>query len=512
MSQAPARPGLVERAHHPLRRVDPAIVALTALGFALASYRLGAKSMWLDEAVSADHARLGLHGLWTVVSRTDPNMGLYYVLLHLWVRVFGYGEAAVRSMTVVLAGLAVPVMALLGKRLYGRACGLVAGLLLALSPFFVQYEQTARSYAVVVLLVLLSSYFFVAALERPSRATLIGYVLASALAVYTHYFAALVLLVQLVTLLAVKRRGALTREWLAAAIAVVVLCAPEVVFAHRAGTQGIAWIHEPTLSALVHFPSELAGETVLAAVLVVLACYGLVRAATDREGWRTGFLTAWLVVPVVLDFTVSKLGHPLFVTYYLIVVLPPFLLLAALGVLRLPRGPAAAIALGLLVAFSAVGIRAWYARPSLEDYRGATRYLLANERREDGIIDYPTETVSFGIAYYEALAGAGGPTPVGFVLGRAPFARPPRIWLVMRDSDVPVRERRRVERSMSGQYVQVGTPAVFRNITMILYRLESRASGAIGARRPPRSRAREVMQGPAPTRNKIRRSVAPTRT
>src|ERR1700722_476781 len=164
-----------------LRRIDPAVVALTVLGFALASFRLGTKSMWLDEAVSADHARLGLRGLWTVVSHTDPNMGLYYVLLHFWVRVFGYGEAAVRSMTVVLAGMAVPVMTLLGKRLFGRTCGLIAGLLLALSPFFVQYEQTARSYAVVVLLVLLSSYFFVAALERVSGAALFGYVLTSAL-------------------------------------------------------------------------------------------------------------------------------------------------------------------------------------------------------------------------------------------------------------------------------------------------------------------------------------------
>ncbi|MGZ4328080.1 MAG: glycosyltransferase family 39 protein [Solirubrobacteraceae bacterium] len=141
--------------------LDGRVLALTILGFALAAYRLGTKSMWLDEAVSADHARLGLSALWTVITSHDPNMGLYYVLLHLWTRVFGYSEAAVRSMTVVLAGFSVPVMYLLGKRLFGRTAGLVAGLLLAIAPFFVQYEQTARSYALVVLLVLLSSCFFV---------------------------------------------------------------------------------------------------------------------------------------------------------------------------------------------------------------------------------------------------------------------------------------------------------------------------------------------------------------
>jgi mannosyltransferase len=467
----------------------------------LAAFRLGTKSMWLDEAVSADHARLGLHGLWTVVSHTDPNMGLYYVLLHFWVRVFGYSETAVRSMTVVLAGMAVPVMALLGKRLFGRTCGLIAGLLLALSPFFVQYEQTARSYAVVVLLVLLSSYFFLAALEHASRATLSGYVLTSTLAIYTHYFAAFVLLVQLLTLLAVKRRGAFTRVWLAAAGALMVLCAPAVVFAHRAGTGGISWIHTPTLHTLVHFPSELAGGAGLAGVLIVFACYGFARTVTDRQGWKAGFLAAWLVIPVVLDLAVSKVGHPLFVTYYLIVVLPAFLLLAAVGVAKLPKPAAVAIALGLLAVFSAAGIRAWYTHPSLEDYRDATRYLVQNERRGDGLIEYPAKTASFGIAYYETLDGTRGPTPVGFRLGRTPLAHPPRIWLVMRDSEVSAPKQHRVERSIEGAYRQLGPTADFRNLTVVLYRVRGAGEDRI-----------EPVHLPVATRNKMRRSIAPAKT
>lgn len=463
----------------PLRHIGPAIAALTILGFALASYRLGTKSMGLDEAVSADHARLGLSGLWTVVSSRDPNMGLYYVLLHYWVRVFGYSEAAVRSMTVVLAGLAVPVTVLLGKRLFGRAAGLVAGLLLALGPFFVQYEQTARSYALVVLLVVLSSYFFVTELEKPSRATRVGYVLASTLAVYTHYFAAYVLLVQLLTLLAVKRRGAFTREWLTAAVAVAILCAPEAVFALRAGPGNISWIREPALSSLVKLPSNLAGGISLAAILVILACYGFVRAVADRQGWQAGFVAAWLVVPVILDFAVSKFVQPLFVTYYLIVVLPAFLLFAAVGVVRLPWRAVGLIVLGLLVVLSALGIRDWYTHPSPEDFRGATRYILENEQRDDGIIYYPAGTLAgptSGIAYYEALASTSGPTPVRFQLGRAPLTRPPRIWLVMRDSDVAAagpQRQSQIESSISGEYEQVGAQTDFRNITTILYRLKT---------------------------------------
>jgi mannosyltransferase len=387
------------------------------------------------------------------------------------VRAFGYTETAVRSMTVVLSGLAVPVMVLLGRRLFGRPCGLIAGLLLALSPFFVQYEQTARSYAVVVLLVLASSYFFVAALEQPSRARFVGYALSSTLAIYAHYFAALVLLVQLMTLLALRRRGAFTREWLACAGAVLLLSIPEVVFAARAGTGGISWIQQPTLRDLVHFPSQLAGNAVLGGLLAVLAAYTVVRAIADRHGWQVGFVAAWLLVPVVLDVAVSELGHPLFVTYYLIVVLPAFLLLAAAGTVKLPGQAPAAIAIVLLIASSAVGIHAWYTRPSQEDYRGATRYVLEHERRGDALVADPADAVDFGLAYYEALAGLSGPSQIRLPIA-AGRARPSRIWLVIRDSDVNRVQRLRLERSSPAGY-ELGGRLSFRNLSVVLYRLRA---------------------------------------
>ncbi len=484
MPPASAKSGATGRVSVPLRRVDPALLALTLLAFALAAYRLGSKSLWLDEAVSADHARLGWHGLWTVISHSDPNMGLYYVLLHLWVRVFGYDEAAVRSLTVLLGGLAVPVMALLGKRLFGRNCGLLAGVLLAISPFFVQYEQTARSYALVVLLVLLSCWFFLAALQRPTSGTLAGYAASSVLTIYAHYFAALVLLVQLATLLALRRRDAFAPRWLAVAGAIVVLCAPEALFAHRAGTGGVSWIHVPTLGTLVRFPGDVAGGKALAAVLIVLACYAVVRAVLARESerWRVWFLVLWLVGPVVLVFAVSRLGRPLFVTYYLIVVLPAFLLLAARGATLLPGRAPAAVAAALLIACSAVGLRDWYRSEGVEGYREATRYILAEARPADGVLGYPAKTVAYGLAYYEALAHARGPTPVAYRLGSAPLAHPPRIWVVLRQSDVSAQEERAVRESIAARYAPVGSQPDFTGLHVLLYRLKAAASRAAASR------------------------------
>ena len=187
-------------------------------------YRLGAKSLGYDELVSAAHARLDLAHLWTVITTHDPNMALYYVLLHFWVRIFGYTATALRSLSVVAGALAVPVTMVLGRRLFGRPVGAVAGLLLAISPFLVHAEQTARSYALLVTLVALSWYFFVAALERPTTGRQVGFVLAISLAILAHYMAAYVLLVQVLCLLAVERRAAFTWRWLVTAVAVALLC------------------------------------------------------------------------------------------------------------------------------------------------------------------------------------------------------------------------------------------------------------------------------------------------
>jgi 4-amino-4-deoxy-L-arabinose transferase-like glycosyltransferase len=447
-----------------LARVDPAVVALTALALAAASYGLASKSLWLDEAVSFNHVSSGVRTLGGAVVGGDPNMGLYYVLLYGWTRIFGYGEAALRSLSVVVGALTVPMIVMLGRRLFGRAAGWMAGLLLALSPFFVHYEQTARGYALVVLLVTVSSYFFVCELERPSEATRVGYVLASALAVYAHYFAALVLLAQLLTLIAVRGRAALTRYWLTTVGAIVALCAPEVGFAARRGTIGIDWIPAPNVHNVLGALAQLPGGKVLAVVLFALACYGVF---CGGRSWRGPFVGAWLVVPIVVDLAVSLLGRPLFLSYYLIVVLPALLLLAAAGLARLPA-PVAGGGLAAFVVLSVIGVLNWYATSGQEDFRGATRYVLANERPTDGAVYYPRFTKT-AMRPYEVFAHRHPPAAIRFAPARPLARRPPRIWLVIRESDVRRGLRTRIERGISAQAERLVARRSFNGVAIVLY-------------------------------------------
>src|SRR5215831_5567661 len=75
--------------------------ALTVLALGLGLYRVGSKSIWLDEAVSISYARGPRTVVGHAVRGADPNMSLYYVLLWGWVHVFGEGERAVRGLSVL---------------------------------------------------------------------------------------------------------------------------------------------------------------------------------------------------------------------------------------------------------------------------------------------------------------------------------------------------------------------------------------------------------------------------
>src|SRR5439155_20847121 len=76
--------------------------AILLLAFAVRIYRLGAQSLWVDEAFSINGARLGplLSGV------QDPGQPpLYGVLLALWVPLAGAGEFAARYLSLI-AGVA----------------------------------------------------------------------------------------------------------------------------------------------------------------------------------------------------------------------------------------------------------------------------------------------------------------------------------------------------------------------------------------------------------------------
>ncbi len=96
--------------------------AIVVAGAVLRLIALAYKSFWIDEIASVAIARRTSPVFWHFLWHDEGNMAAYYVLLRPWLH-FGYGEGTVRLLSVIPGVLSIPLMYVLGRRLFGRARG-----------------------------------------------------------------------------------------------------------------------------------------------------------------------------------------------------------------------------------------------------------------------------------------------------------------------------------------------------------------------------------------------------
>src|ERR1700722_11839628 len=209
----------------------PAIVGLLTVVAAVARFtRLGHQSYWYDEAHTVWLVHFSFTKMLSLLPSTETSPPLYFVLAWIWAHLFGYGETALRSLS-ALAGVAtVPVAYLAARQLFSRRIGMVAAALTATSPLLVWYSQEARSYSLMVLLTAIALLAFAHVRQRPTRGWMIVWSVAATLAIYTHYYAALVVVPQGVWLFVRHRPLRLVRFGVEGMVA---CCLPLVVLLVR---------------------------------------------------------------------------------------------------------------------------------------------------------------------------------------------------------------------------------------------------------------------------------------
>ena len=383
---------------------------------------LGDKGFGLDEMASIRFERLGWESFLKLIAAQEVNMSFYYVLLRVW-RLAGENEVVIRLLSVATGVATIPVLYLLGRRLYGPGVGLVAAFLISINSYHIQFSQTARSYSLLVFLATLSSLLFVNCVERPSWKNWLGYIVASTLAIYSHLFGAFVVLAQWASLAFLPPHDIPWRGWLTSALGMAVLLVPLGVIAAAHISTAVTWIQPPHLGDIPGVYYMLDGGRggrigILLMLFYCTACVIALRQArrtralsgTLRPLWRFGFLLTWLFLPVLAAFAVS-LVKPLFVAYYLIICLPPLVLLAAVGLSAMPKR---ALTGGLFIVtiLSSYEMYLYYAHfNGREDFRGATRYILSHAKAEDAVLFFAPYIQGSFEYYRERFEGTLKPPP-----------------------------------------------------------------------------------------------------
>jgi mannosyltransferase len=407
--------------HPSLKASSPLELTLLALIAGLAAvlrfHSLAAKSFWFDEGVSVAIARLDWYNFARILWRREANMSLYYFLLHFWLY-FGGSEFFVRALSVLFAVASVPVIYLLGRRLFDSRVGLIAAVLLAVNAYHVQYSQDARSYSLMVFLCLLSSLYFLKSLSEPSRRNRLAYVLSSALAVYAQFFSLLLVSAQWASSKMLDRGQIqqFRRDWRWIAI----LVSPAIIFIATTGTGPLRWVHRPGPKDLWVFALHLAGNggpwlLVACGTACTIACIPVWRMRAVRracwEDWRYRFLLCWLLLPVLLTVGVSLI-KPLFVPRYFIFCLPALFLLMACGIARLRSNALVVPALLCVLVVSFRGTASYYRQDldiQRDDWQAATQYLLNHARSGDALLFHvPMGRMPYEF-YFTLKPGSAGP-------------------------------------------------------------------------------------------------------
>lgn len=378
------------------RRTSPLLLAaVLAAGVALRLH--SGSALWLDEALTVDIARGPLGDLPDAL-RHDGSPPLYYALLHLWMRVFGDGDVAVRSLSTVFSLATLPVAYRAGLRVSGdRGAAWYAVVLLAASPFAIRYATEARMYSLLVLLTALGVLAVDRALAQPSPSRLVPLAVLSGALVLTHYWAAFVVLSAAAVVLAWRRARRVAVTVVAGAAVAMAPWLP--VLLHQVQHTGTPWAAAPGLHVAVDAVFEFAGGrtqtgSFLGLLLLALAAVGVwgrargpaaleLRWPGDR---RPGAVAALSVGGLLVGITASTVLRSGFAPRYAAIALVPFLVVVAAGVSKLPSLRTQVTVLGLCVILGLTGSIALVRQPRTQARTVA--HVLAADATSGDVVAY----------------------------------------------------------------------------------------------------------------------------
>ena len=465
----------------PTRSPKIRIAVIVLIAALLRVIFLGARSFWADEIVSVKLASDNWGGFWFWLSSREANMALYYLLLRAWVKL-GDGEAWVRLLSAVAGIVSVPLLYALARRLHSERIAWVAALLAATSACLVEFSQEARSYSLVILLCVLSYYFFVRMIQEDSRWTVAAYILVSIAALYTHFFAGLVICSQAASVLWLPpkavRWGRLIAAWAAIALGAI----PISFYIFKKDVGQLYWVQPTTLSEVYKLTIFFAGGSkAVAAVLSVLSLVAIVAAVAANSGglrkrsgasWRFMVILLWAAVPIAITVLISLI-KPIFVHRYLLVALPGYLMLVALGLVQLQKRAALAGALALFIGLSGVSIAQGYFRP-VEDWRGAVDYVLSRTTPDDSVLVYIPYGMNNFIFYTARRERSGLPTTLGHIdsahsVSQLEAIVSPRTWLLIYPNPHTAEDAPAFEKTLQSRYETLERKQ-FKGIEVLLYK------------------------------------------
>jgi len=319
------------------RWATPALLlALTAISLFIRTRELAA-GFWIDEGISVGIAHHHLTAIPHLL-RQDGSPPLYYMLLGVWIRLFGDGVQATHVLSLLCALACIPLAYLLGRRVFDRLTGWCCALLAAFNPFLTYYGQETRMYALVAMLSLVATLAYVEGVLRGKRRWLPVLSLSLAAMVYSHNWS-LFFCVGLAAATAIAARDRF-RELLYAGAGTFVLYIPWIpTILFQAKHTGAPWATSPSVHDLIVAPGAVLPDDGALAAFVLVGGVALWRALRQRRSEeRRVIVTLALAgaIAICIAWALS-FATPEWTARYFAALVAPLLLIVSRGIVRADR-------------------------------------------------------------------------------------------------------------------------------------------------------------------------------
>lgn len=375
------------------------LFVILVLAAVLRLYALASESFWLDElhTMKETNPYVGTWGdLINTLQTSDVHPPLFYVMERLSLRMFGFDEWGARFLPAIAGILCVWAIYLLGKEILNKSLGLIAAAVMAVNYYNILFSQEARDYTFLWLFTTLSYVFFLKLCKRLKTIDAIWWVITTALLLYSHYYASIILICQGVLFaifLATEKenRKRFFTIFAVSTVAIVVLYSPWLPAMIAASKIQSFWSSPVEQNFYLHYFNEYFGYAsflnfflylfLISYIVNVMLEYSPV---SDLKNNPVIFSFTFIFISIFLSYAIPYIRGilvvPMLVTRYTIIMLPPLILAIAYGIQMIRMPLVRYIFLTLFISFSIfhlVEVREYYTKPEKEQFREVTEIVTS---------------------------------------------------------------------------------------------------------------------------------------
>lgn len=383
------------------------LLILLVLFIFLRIYKIDQLDLWRDEAFSALIAQNNIKTIIEIL-QDDTMPPLYEILLHIWTRLFGNSELAMRLPSVIFSIITYLYTYALSNLLLKRKDALNIAGIITFSMISIFFAREARAYALMTCTGTASVYYFLKLQKNGSGTDTVKYILTTVLTLYSHNLSLIIPTTQLLYLFIQKkihRKSTIClRVWMRRFIIIGIMWTPWLLIfinqSQRVG--GEFWLTfspfnspQETITGLATavrlFTQEPFSvfDSLLTIITIILIIAGTIKMCNRaKESFTLTIIPFFFWVPLAIMFLISFI-RPILYVRYASFVHPFMIILVYQGLTVIRRQSFAMYVVYALVILLSLRIY-WYsyipATDSKPQYRQLSEYIAQHQREEDIIL------------------------------------------------------------------------------------------------------------------------------